>query len=410
MIVKSILNSKNKTYTKKLVQLECLPTQHVVESVLSFAELLPGMIVKAKIIYDLDNGFVVSFLGFLYGTIDFMHMSNWDVDTKRTEKNNNSNDQELPMNVCILHIDRNSKNIALSCIDSLVQFNKDREQNIPSIIKNIVGSSFSNAVIKRIDRNNKIYLHIPKALPINNSEEISNNSSESDLIEDNQFYRAYVRLAFNNENQQTSRQRFKVGQIIDCRVKSYSPVDDILDVTLSNNDEFQSLLNIDDLQIGSKIRVKILEIRDDKLIVALNENLQGYIPHKHTSDVIITDLHNRFKVGQHLDVRIWNIDQEHSLQPRIILTNKRSLVHSQSPPSITKLEDLKVGLIAHGIVTGSDNTKGLFITFFGNISGLVNKMDLLSLGIQDPSEVFQVSICFINFYINFLHSLVKICK
>lgn len=306
---------------------------------------------------------VVDFLGFLSGTVSRDHLD-WDTDLESAV----SKEEEV---FCVVSVESESKRIALS--RKLVQ----RDDNLVSELdgaEKMLNRNVEDAVVRRVDQGHGVLLEIPADAP----------------------WLAYARSSRTRQQGEDNLieidEKYKVGQATTCRVIRYSALTNMFSVSLAKSVIEASVLGYHDVEVGAKVRGTVKTVSDNFVTVALGDSVRGTIPFRHLSDVLVSDVGARFKPGQTLDsLRVLVVDQD---KRKLVLTNKRSLVQSDLA-RITTYQDAFPGMVTHGVVSGSDE-KGVFVTFYSNISGRVDKADLLALGIDDPSTVYKVRVfCFV---------------
>lgn len=82
------------------------------------------------------------------------------------------------------------------------------------------------------------------------------------------------------------------------------------------------------LLVGTRVDAVVESIREFGLIVSINSKISALCPSIHTQDAVLSGkLQKRFKVGQQLRMRVWEVGTD----GKVIVTNKKSLVDDSSP-------------------------------------------------------------------------------
>jgi len=384
-MVTTVVKHAKKGSQRNVLTLELQPKQ-IAESksakVNKFEQLIPGLQFNVSEKYFVQDGVVVSFLGFLEGSIHHFHMNSWKKDPA-TNVGKMTRKDLRPAKV--LFVDPETKHVGLSFADRIVKRSKDDEKQDAYILKNVLGNIVDKATVARVDGAG-LLLHVPRP-------DRGGNAMKDDEEEENHLI-AYARKSVMNRNvpeeQQVTQldQKYYVDQETRLRVIGYLGVDGVLSVSLAQSVIDASVLSYGDITPGQRLKGKVSKVLDHGVVVSLGESISGFIRSAHLGDVLISDPASRFKVGQQVDTKVLDVDTS-NIKVNVHLTNKRTLVTSELPV-INSLDSAKPGMVSHGVVTSSDSNKGLFVSFFGNVYGRVQPSDLLMLGVSDPSEVYKV--------------------
>jgi len=138
------------------------------------------------------------------------------------------------------------------------------------------------------------------------------------------------------------------------------------------------------LKVGSHIKGKITSITDYGIFVEVAPHAEGLV---HISEVSWTDrissLHNRFKVGQEIDVFIVSLDTENR---RMSLSIKQL----EKNPWDTVEEQFKVGQKIQGKISNITDF-GIFVQLLSGVDGLVHISDLSwTEHVENPSLIYKI--------------------
>lgn len=113
------------------------------------------------------------------------------------------------------------------------------------------------------------------------------------------------------------------------------------------------------------------------------DQLSGVIPGIHLSDVPVSDIGARFKVGQKLSCRVLKIAKKN-----LILTAKRTLVNSEYA-IIADPRQAHEGTVAHGYIC-SVKDDGITLGFYSGITGYVPASHLGGNSLKDPKKSYMI--------------------
>jgi ribosomal protein S1 len=398
----------------------------------SMEELAPGMLVPApRVVRFLEDGVVVRAFELFTATVDALHVADWRTDlpllagaTPNGRPKGKAN-TELP-DARVLFVDHANKRVALTCLERLVRRGPEHERADRAALAAVVGRQLEG-VVRRVDKGRGVLLELegaagaagaaqaatPAGGPAG-AEQEKENAAGAPLAP---VVMAYARLSRMAKDHAAAAgaaagagrkeaaelaasqawvveldKKFKVGASAPCRVLSLAAADGVLNVSLNKAVVDASVLAYDELRPAQRVSGRVVRVTENGgLVVSLGGPVRGVVTSMHLADVKVSDPAARFKLGEKLDLRVLEVDATTDpANPKLQLTNKRALVQSDLP-ALSSAQDLKVGVVAHGVVTGSSE-KGVWVTFFGALAGKVDNADLHAMGVTgDPSAVYKVS-------------------
>jgi rRNA biogenesis protein RRP5 len=147
--------------------------------------------------------------------------------------------------------------------------------------------------------------------------------------------------------------------------------------------------SVNDLYPGQLLDVKVLDLTPAGLVVQITPNLKGLVPKTHMSDAGVlpegSKLPSKLKPGKTLAARVLSVDPAGK---RVQLTLKKGLLGSKLPV-LSDLRQAAPGMKLHGVVTGVKGF-GVFVGFYGGVSGLMPKAHLDPLPGQAPGDMYSV--------------------
>jgi len=137
---------------------------------------------------------------------------------------------------------------------------------------------------------------------------------------------------------------------------------------------------IEDLNVGDVLTGKITSVANFGIFVNVN-GADGLVHISELSWDEVSDPSEKFKVGQTVQVKVINIDQE---KKRIGL----SIRQLEDDPWVDKIENLKVGMLVEGTITNLTKF-GAFAKIQDDIEGLVHISEISDTHITHPKEVLH---------------------
>jgi rRNA biogenesis protein RRP5 len=147
--------------------------------------------------------------------------------------------------------------------------------------------------------------------------------------------------------------------------------------------------SVKDLYPGQHLDVTVLDATSAGLVVQITPNLKGLVPKTHMTDAGVlpegSKLPSKLKPGKTLAARVLSVDP---VAKRVQLTLKKGLLGSKLPV-LSDLRQASPGMKLHGVVTGVQGF-GVFVGFYGGMSGLMPKAHLDLLPGQVPGDLYGV--------------------
>uniref|UniRef100_A0A383V4G5 S1 motif domain-containing protein n=1 Tax=Tetradesmus obliquus TaxID=3088 RepID=A0A383V4G5_TETOB len=327
---------------------------------LNMGSLMPGALVSCKVRQVCPDGVLVSFCGFFHGAIDHCHLGspvpedNWQARYKPGQR----------LQARLLYVDPASKRIGLSCLPHLLNW------RLPTAVP-AMGQTFDQAVIARVDQGLGLLLRLPT------EPESAVGFCHVSNLADGQLGKGEI------------EKRFKVGGLVRGRVIGFRLVDALVAMSLKESVLAQQVYSVKDLYPGQHLDVTVLDATSAGLVVQITPNLKGLVPKTHMSDAGVlaegSKLPSKLKPGKTLVARVLSVDP---VAKRVQLTLKKGLLGSKLPV-LSDLRQAAPGMKLHGVVTGVQGF-GVFVGFYGGVSGLLPKAHLDLLPGQTPADLYSV--------------------
>lgn len=175
----------------------------------------------------------------------------------------------------------------------------------------------------------------------------------------------------------------KLGDTITVKVLSFDKDSEKISLGLKQLSDNPWEKAAETLHVGQKIKSKIASITDYGLFVEVMKGVEGLV---HISEVSwtdrINDLHNKFKVGQEIEVLVVSLDKENRrMSLSIKQLDKNPWEHVE--------EQFKVGQHVKGTISNITDF-GIFVQLMPGIDGLVHISDLSwTEHIDHPSDIYK---------------------
>ncbi|EFN56095.1 hypothetical protein CHLNCDRAFT_145628 [Chlorella variabilis] len=186
------------------------------------------------------------------------------------------------------------------------------------------------------------------------------------------------------------RKQFSPNQRLRARILYVDPASKRVALTLHRHLISASLpvnfpmLGQVDVRPGMPVSGTVSRVEEYGLLVALTSSIRALVPVLHASDVGTAKALRKFKAGQTVAGKVLTVDPA---TKKVTMTLKPSLVGSKLPP-IARTQDAVPGGRSHGVVTGARDF-GVFVSFFGGVTGLAHVSECGLAADQKPPEAFQ---------------------
>ncbi|CAA0842788.1 Unknown protein [Striga hermonthica] len=304
---------------------------------ISIDNLVPGMLVNARVQSTLENGILFSFLTYFTGTVDVFNLdktfpsSNWRNDYTKNMK----------FNARILFIDPSTRAVGLTLNPHLVS------NKAPSPLVKI-GYISSQSKIVRVDKGSGLLLEIP-TLPTPTP--------------------AYVNVADVADKEVGKLEKnFKEGSLVRVRVLGYKHLEGLATGTLKTSAVEGLVFTHADVKPGMEVKAKVIAVDSFGAIVQF-AGVKALCPLRHMSELDIAKPRKKFQVGAELNFRVLGCKSK-----RITVTHKKTLVKSKLP-IVSSYADAVDGLVTHGWITKIEK-HGCFVRFYNGVQGFAPRSEL----------------------------------
>ncbi|KAM6203268.1 protein RRP5 homolog [Sarcoramphus papa] len=314
----------------------------------TLSNLLPGLVVKARVQKVAPLGLKLSFLSSFTGIVDFMHVD--------PEKSMNYSPDQV-MKACILSIHPTSKVVRLTLRQAFLHPGGSPNQLSSDRMGAVVEESTVKAFYKQFGA----------------------------VFELDDGTLAFARLKHLSKTRKSFKPgAFKTGCKHKCRIVDYSLMDEMCIVSLKYQIIEARFLQYQDIHTGDVVQGKVFALKPIGMQVKVTDGIKGLVPSMHLADVILKQPEKKYNIGDEVRCRVLECDPAGR---KLILTLKKSLVQSKLPV-LSTYEDAKPGLITHGFVVCAREF-GCIVKFCNDVKGLVPKNELSSEPISCPDKVFH---------------------
>ncbi|XP_064320140.1 protein RRP5 homolog isoform X2 [Phalacrocorax carbo] len=314
----------------------------------TLSNLLPGLVVKARVQKVAPLGIKVSFLSSFTGIVDFMHMD--------PEKSMNYSPDQV-VKACILSVHPTSKVVRLTLRQAFLHPGGSPNQLSNDRMGAVVEESTVKAFYKQFGA----------------------------VFELDDGTLAFARLKHLSKNRKSFKPgAFKTGCKHKCRIIDYSLMDEMCIVSLKYQIIEARFLQYQDIHTGDVVQGKVFALKPIGMQVKVTDGIKGLVPSMHLADVILKQPEKKYNIGDEVRCRVLECNPAGK---KLILTLKKSLVQSKLPV-LSNYEDAKPGLVTHGFVVCAREF-GCIVKFYNDVKGLVPKNELSSEPISCPDKVFH---------------------
>ncbi|XP_040462139.1 protein RRP5 homolog isoform X2 [Falco naumanni] len=314
----------------------------------ALSNLLPGLVVKARVQKVAPLGIKLSFLSSFTGIVDFMHVD--------PEKSTNYSPDQV-MKACILSIHPTSKVVRLTLRQAFLHPGGSPNQLSNDRMGAVVKESTVKAFYKQFGA----------------------------VFELDDGTLAFARLKHLSKTRKSFKPgSFKTGCKHRCRIIDYSLMDEMCIVSLKSHVIAARFLQYQDIHTGDVVQGKVFAMKHIGMQVKVTDGIKGLVPSMHLADVILKQPEKKYSIGDEVKCRVLECNPAGK---KLILTLKKSLVQSKLP-ILSNYEDAKPGLITHGFVVCAREF-GCIVKFYNDVKGLVPKNELSSEPISCPDKVFH---------------------
>ncbi|NXS07016.1 RRP5 protein, partial [Neodrepanis coruscans] len=313
----------------------------------ALSNLLPGLVVKARVQKVTPFGMKLTFLSYFTGIVDFMHMD--------PEKSMNYSPDQV-VKACVLSVHPSSKAVRLTLRPAFLHPGGSPNQLSSDRMGAVVEESTVKAFYKQFGA----------------------------LFELDDGTLAFARLKHLSKNRKSFKPgAFKAGCKHKCRIIDYSLMDEMCVVSLKYQVIEARFLQYQDIHTGDVVQGKMLSLKPIGMQVKVADGIKGLVPSIHLADVILKQPEKKYNIGDEVRCRVLECNPAGK---KLILTLKKSLIQSKLPV-LSNYEDAKPGVITHGFVVCAREF-GCIVKFYNDVKGLVPKNELSSEPISCPDKVF----------------------
>ena len=358
----------------------------------NFRSLKPGMLVDASVIKVLSNGVKTVFLRSFEATLQKLHLS-------RPGRKYSPGDS---FRARILFVDYANKDIGLSQADHVLRL------GAPAATKYKFGDFCFDSRVTDVQRNNGIFARVypsktktnyenePRSIVNPSEEDVAEGvaerareaSGEAESDDVPPIGHVHISAIADKRIRVLKAGKFKPGQIISkSRVVGHRIMDNIVLLSTQPSVLEETTLTYEDVKVGALGKGEVIEVSDRGVSVSISRNVVGFVPRMHLSDVAsLRDPSKKYKVGKQVKFRVLTAN---AATRKVQLTCKNSIVRSKLE-ILVDYQQAKTGTSAHGFVSALDRRRGVTVTFFGGISGVLPASDLAKVGVEDCTTAYEV--------------------
>ncbi|KAG9262427.1 hypothetical protein AMEX_G24199 [Astyanax mexicanus] len=316
----------------------------------TLSNLLPGLLVQARIKKVTLHGLIVTFLSSYTGVVDFMH-----IDPDKASKYSVGDEVKAR----VVYTEPSTRHVSLSLRSHLLPPEGD-VLNAASIVQ--VGTVIDGCKMTAVHYHSGAIMELPDGnVAFVHKYQMKESSEE---------YNPNRLLAEPKHN---------------LRITDYSPLEQIHIATLRKSIIKTTYFSHQDIKVGQLIECTVLSVEKYGMHVKISDHIKAMVPKVHLADVTLTNPEKKFKVDMRIQCRVLSVDVANR---KIILTRKKSLIESPLPV-LALYSDARVGLITHGVIVCIKDF-GCIVRFYGDVKGLVPKTEMTTDSSANPQSLFYV--------------------
>ncbi|KAG0334330.1 rRNA biogenesis protein rrp5 [Podila humilis] len=390
VLVVSVLSVEENKKTVQLTVDSMKTSKALLGDKYAFSEIgsiMPGNVIDAHITEIQEVGVVVKFMGHFDATLDYFHTAEGIITSKKQLDECFKINDTVRARILYVDLASTPTRIGLSNakhVMGLTQPNTtvtDLGSKVFPATAIPIGHVFETVTVKRIDSNHGLLCDI-------DGTEIPG-------------YVHISRIADERIARITEHGKYKVTSTHRAVVLGYDPVDGLFQLSLQSSVIDQPFLRVADVEIGSVVKGTVTKRTEKGVVVRLAKNISGFVPLIHCVENTMTTstkkhLEEKFKDGKVVKCRVLSTD---SIENRIILTCKESLINSKHP-IIASFENMTPGTLSDGVIFRT-NDHGCIVTFYNNIKAFAHISELQeahvpNLNVFQPGQVKTCRVLEVN--------------
>ncbi|XP_051239912.1 protein RRP5 homolog isoform X1 [Dicentrarchus labrax] len=317
----------------------------------NLTNLLPGLLVKAKIKKVTKHGLFLDFLSSFSGQVDFLHME---------PEQASSYTEGTEVRACVLYVEPSTRLVALSLRSYLVQPGSRVDPSPPGDDR--IGEVVKDCKMTTMHHMSGAMLEMPDKVT------------------------AFVhRNHLKEPKEPANENRVFAMPEHTCRILDFSPMDQIYFVSLRKSIIEKPFYRYHDLHAGQIVEGTVSVLLSHGMVVHLSDHIKGLVPRTHLSDILLKNPEKKYVEGMKIKCRVLSVDAENK---KLYLTRKKALVES-SLPLFLSYTDARPGRVSHGYIVCIKDF-GCIVRFYNSVKGLVPLSELSSEPVISPEEVFYV--------------------
>ncbi|KAM4603795.1 protein RRP5 homolog isoform 1-T2 [Polymixia lowei] len=317
----------------------------------TLVNLLPGLLVKAKIKKVTKHGLILDFLSSFSAQVDFLHM-----EPEQTASYAEGDELEA----CVLYIEPSTRLVALSLRSYLLK--PGTEVDTTPAGGDCIGEVVKGCKMTAMHHLSGATLELPDKTVV--------------FVHRYHLKESYAQV---NEHKVLAMPEHT------CKILNFSPMEQIHFVSLR-----KSMINIpffryNDIEAGQVVEGTVSTLLAHGMMVNISDHIKGMVPRTHLSDILLKNPEKKYAEGMKVKCRVLSVDLE---KKRLALTRKKALVESTLPLFLS-YADARKGRVSHGYIV-CIKSFGCIVHFYNDVKGLVPISELSSEPVLNPEEVFYI--------------------
>ncbi|KAI7885333.1 nucleic acid-binding protein [Lichtheimia hyalospora FSU 10163] len=321
--------------------------------------IVPGLKVNGTIKAVQPKGMNITFMGLYDATIDISQIPNGDVSSYNVGDN-------ITFRVLFCSPSVNHKMVGGTLLPHLLTNNKNQAQQYAGA-RYPRGTLLEQVKVVRVARNKGLYM------TIKGDDNIQAFASVNNISDD------------RIENVVETSTKYGVDTVHNARVLSYSPMEDVLSVTLKKSVIEEKYGNVGEIEIGDMIEGTVQKFNRSGLLLNISSGIIALVPVMHYADAALQQPELKYKPGNKVRGRVLERDLDNS---RILVSLKQTLIDSPLP-RITSWETAKSDMVTHAVIQ-SVRPNGAILRFYGGMTGFVPASQMTEARGTNLASAFRI--------------------
>ncbi|ODV78083.1 uncharacterized protein CANTADRAFT_295462 [Suhomyces tanzawaensis NRRL Y-17324] len=354
VLLTNIVNKpSSRTITLRPISSPSNSKKTTISTISSIDAIQPGIMVDAIVSSITKNGLTVRVCGLVDGSINLSHLHEFELE-KLEHKFTIGNSIKARV-IGVLHR-AGVKKLVLSVLPHILTL-KPKEENASEAFP--IGHVFDEVEVAGSDANYTFF-------------KFGSNTLFGQI---------------HNSKINTEEYNYNVGSKHEAKVLGYNEIDNLLVLTCDPKLVKAKYLKGSDIPIGTLINgIEIIKVLPESggIIVKLMDDIEGFVPSNHISDIKLVYPERKFKDGSKTKGRVLNTNGK-----RVLISLKKSLVNIEDEQILDTYGKAEIGLRTSGTVE-KFLPNGAVISFFGQVKAYLSKEEISETYVEKITDYLKM--------------------